>query len=131
MVIANRTPERAIELTREFASLGPLAGCGFAELAGERFHLIINATAASLQGVAPPLPEGVLSEAGTCYDLMYAAQRTPFLDWGAAQGAGLLADGLGMLVEQAAASFARWRGVQPRTQPVIAWLRQQLQTHEH
>lgn len=123
LVIANRTPARAVELALLFSGLGPLTACGFPELAGQRFDLIINATAAGLSGEQPPLPQGVLAEGGWCYDLMYGDSPTPFLHWAREQGAAAAVDGLGMLVEQAAESFLLWRGVRPETRPVIARLR--------
>lgn len=119
LVIANRTPGKAETLAEEFAGLGEIGACGFAGLEGEAFDLILNATAASLSGAVPPLPTGVLSEGGACYDLAYGKQPTAFVRWGAAQGAALSADGLGMLVEQAAEAFFLWRGVHPQTRPVI------------
>lgn len=123
LVIANRTPAKAVELALLFSGLGPLTACGFPELAGQRFDLIINATAAGLSGELPPLPQGVLAEGGWCYDLMYGDSPTPFLRWAREQGAAAAVDGLGMLVEQAAESFLLWRGVRPETRPVIARLR--------
>jgi shikimate dehydrogenase len=126
LVIANRTVERALELGRAFSDLGPVSGCGFADLTGERFDIIINATAASLQGEVPPLPRGVLDEGGLCYDMMYGAEPTAFVRWGGEQGALRSMDGLGMLVEQAAESFYIWRGVRPQTRPVIAAVRETL-----
>lgn len=126
LVIANRTPERAAALSREFSRLGDLSGCGFAELQGERFDLIINATSASLQGEVPPLPGYLLKAGACCYDMMYGARPTAFLRWAAEQGARQTVDGLGMLVEQAAESFFIWRGVRPETAPVIAVLRREM-----
>ncbi len=123
LVIANRTVSRAEELARRFAALGPVRACGFAELAGQRFDLILNATAASLADQLPPLPEDLLLPGGVCYDLMYGDRPTAFVRWGIAHGAGMSVDGLGMLVEQAAEAFLRWRGVRPDTGPVIARLR--------
>ncbi len=126
LVIANRTVERALQLADDFADLGPVEGSGFEALAGRRFDLVINGTAASLRGELPPLPEGILAEGALCYDMMYAAEPTPFMHWAAAHGAARTADGLGMLVEQAAESFFIWRGVQPKTTPVIEAVRQSL-----
>ncbi len=123
LVIANRTANKALELILRFSDLGLVSGCGFAELAGRSFDLIINATAAGLSDAIPPLPEGVLAADGWCYDLMYGREPTAFVRWGREQGAAQALDGLGMLVEQAAESFYLWRGVWPETQPVIEALR--------
>lgn len=129
LVIANRSPERAVELARDFAVVSDgceLRGGGFADLSGDAFDLIINASAASLHGEVPPLPDGTLADGGWCYDMMYAAEPTPFVRWGLAQGAPVSLDGLGMLVEQAAESFYLWRGVRPQTAEVIADIRANL-----
>lgn len=119
LVIANRTPGKADALAAEFAGLGEIGACGFDGLEGESFGLILNATAASLSGAVPPLPEGILSPGGACYDLAYGRQPTAFVRWGESLGAALSVDGIGMLVEQAAEAFFIWRGVYPQTQPVI------------
>ncbi len=124
LVIANRTVERATELADEFNDLGVISGCGFSDLAGESFDLVINGTAASLQGEVPPLPNGVVTQNSFCYDMMYGKKaETAFVLWAREQGAGCAVDGLGMLVEQAAESFYLWRDVRPKTQPVMAALR--------
>ncbi|HEX7055480.1 MAG TPA: shikimate dehydrogenase [Burkholderiales bacterium] len=121
LVIANRTVERARELAARFPGATP---CGFAELAGQRFDLVINATSAGLQQAALPLPGGVLAGGVLAYDMVYG-RDTPFL--AAARAAGARArDGLGMLVEQAAESFLLWRGVRPETRAVLAELRDEL-----
>ncbi len=129
LVIANRSPDRAVVLAHDFADIhadSPLHGGGFPELAGENFDLIINASAASLHGEVPPLPEHCLAEGGWCYDMMYGNEPTPFVRWGLEHGASVSLDGLGMLVEQAAESFYLWRGVRPDTAPVIAAVRASL-----
>lgn len=126
LTIANRTVEKAQELAREFADLGDITACGFQQLAGHRFDLVINGTAASLSGELPPLPDNILTDGACVYDMMYGAQPTPFMRWGEQQGAALCLDGLGMLVEQAAESFYIWRKIRPDTQPVIASIRASL-----
>lgn len=126
LVIANRTPSRAEDLAELFADLGCVEGGGFDELDGQKFDLVVNGTAASLQGELPPLPFDLLAEGAVCYDMMYGADPTPFMRWAEEYGADQVLDGLGMLVEQAAESFALWRGVRPETAPVIEVLRQQL-----
>ncbi|GAB6067352.1 shikimate dehydrogenase [Methylothermus subterraneus] len=126
LALANRTLKRAQELAARFAALGEISVFGLADLAGHRFDLIINATSASLHGELPPLPDDLLIPGGACYDLMYAAQPTAFVRWGLEHGAALSVDGLGMLVEQAAEAFWLWRGVRPKTRPVIQTLRAAL-----
>lgn len=123
LLIANRTTEKAAALVQHFAEDGRLGACGYAQLAGASFDLVINATSASLGGTLPPLPEGVFAAGSLAYDMMYGQGETPFLAFARAQGAAHLADGLGMLVEQAAEAFHVWRGVRPASAPVIAMLR--------
>jgi shikimate dehydrogenase len=123
LTIANRTPEKAVQLAAEFGDLGPVTGCGFGVLAGQGFDLILNATAASLGSDLPDLPAGVLAIGGTCYDLAYGREPTVFVRWGLTAGAALSVDGIGMLVEQAAEAFHLWRGVRPDTGPVIEALK--------
>jgi shikimate dehydrogenase len=126
LVIANRTASRAHELATDFGQLGDVTGSSFEELAGQHFDLIINATAASLQGEVPPLPAEICTHTSWCYDMMYGAAPTPFVLWGQQHGAQKSLDGLGMLVEQAAESFLIWRGVRPETVPVIQQIRDDL-----
>ncbi len=93
---------------------------GFNELAGEAFDLIINATSAGLTDSEVPLPQGIFSANALAYDMMYG-RETPFMAFARREGA-QIADGLGMLVEQAAEAFYIWRGVRPETAAVIAAL---------
>lgn len=126
LVVANRTVTKADELAAAFADLGPVRASSFTALAGGQFDVVINGTAASLQGDLPPLPGGILAPGAACYDMMYGKEPTPFMHWAVASGAGVVLDGLGMLVEQAAESFCLWRGVRPATAPVITALRQAM-----
>ncbi|TAK91423.1 MAG: shikimate dehydrogenase [Burkholderiaceae bacterium] len=125
LVLANRTLAKALELAALFQQKTPtqMRPCGFAELAGQSFDVVVNATASSLQDEAPPLPAGVYAPGALAYDLMYAPQPTAFMRAAQAAGAARVCDGLGMLVEQAAQSFYLWRGVRPDTAPVLVALR--------
>ncbi len=123
LLIANRTAARAHELAQRFPGTVVSGGCAYPELAGQSFDLVINATSASLCGELPPLPAGVFAGGSLAYDMMYGDHETPFLRFARSQGAARVADGLGMLVEQAAEAFMVWRGVRPATAPVIALLR--------
>jgi len=118
LVIANRTVSRAQELADLFGR--GVRACGFDAL-DMPFDLVINATAASLAGELPPLSPRIFAAGTLAYDMMYG-RDTPFLAFARSHGAAT-ADGLGMLVEQAAEAFALWRGVRPDTAPVIASLR--------
>ena len=130
LTIANRTVAKADVLAALFAARAGdtvLDACGFDALAGRRFDLVINATAASLADELPPLPPGLYAEGALAYDMMYARAPTRFMRAALADGAARVADGLGMLVEQAAESFTLWRGVRPDSAPVLAELRRQIE----
>ncbi len=129
LLIANRGVERAERLVADFqADSGDarIEACSLSDLRGPAFDLIINATAASLQGAALNLVDDLVSRATVVYDMMYGHEPTPFMRWAKAHGAATVSDGLGMLVEQAAESFQLWRGVRPETGPVIERVRQRL-----
>ncbi len=127
LVIANRTEETAARLALEFSRLPGCAvsvkpeGTGFAGLVGRRFDLVINATSAGLKGAILPLPTSVFGQRCFAYEMVYG-RETPFLELARAAGA-RTADGLGMLVEQAAEAFFIWRRVRPQTAAVIAMLK--------
>jgi shikimate dehydrogenase len=122
LVLANRTLGKAHLLAQNFGD-GIEVGT-YAELAGKQFDLVVNATSASLAGELPPLPPGVFAPGALAYDMMYGRDETPFLAFARGEGAAALADGLAMLVEQAAESFFIWRGLRPDTAPVLKLLRQ-------
>ena len=128
LIIANRTPERAIELAQSAkhqpaAAHTDVSACGFGALSGQHFELVINATSSSLSDELPPLPDDLFATGALAYDMMYGKGLTSFLAYAEARNVERLADGLGMLVEQAAESFLIWRGVRPDTQPVMLALR--------
>lgn len=122
ITVANRTLEKAQQMVSEFAPYGTVFASSYEALAGKKFDVVVNATSSSLTDELPPLPDGLFAPNALAYDMMYGKQ-TPFLTFAAAQGAARLADGLGMLVEQAAEAFCKWREVRPDTAPVIASLR--------
>jgi len=118
IVIANRSMDKALDLAERFG----IEACAYADLEDERFDLVVNATSASLGNALPPIPGAALCDS-FAYDMMYSREETPFLAFARQYGAARAADGLGMLVEQAAESFYLWRGVRPQTAPVLQTLR--------
>lgn len=126
LVLANRTVEKAEQLSRAFSDLGEIYPSGFDWLE-EPVDLIINGTSASLSGELPPIAGSLVRPGHTvCYDMMYGKEPTAFCRWAEAQGAARALDGLGMLVEQAAEAFQLWRGVRPQSAPVLAEMRRLL-----
>ncbi|HRO88110.1 MAG TPA: shikimate dehydrogenase [Chiayiivirga sp.] len=124
LTVANRTAARAEALAHDLQSCGDIATCGFEALPGAGgFDLILNATSAARSGRALALPAALATAGTVAYDLSYGAAAEPFLAWAASIGIARAADGLGMLVEQAAESFQRWHGVRPETGPVLDELR--------
>lgn len=122
IIIANRTLSKAAEL----AAIEPktMQSCGFDDLNGESFDLIINGVSSGLHGEMPNLPKKLLKINGLAYDMVYGNQATPFIRWAEKQNYKAV-DGIGMLVEQAAEAFFIWRGVRPFTLPVIKLLKKQ------
>ncbi len=136
LTIANRTVDKARELaqaldvflkTRKVAKHSlqfgiPALAQSFAALSEKKFDVVINATSSGLSGEMPPLPPGIFAHGALAYEMMYG-RETPFMTFARQQGAGIVSDGLGMLVGQAAESFFIWRGVRPDTRPILEALR--------
>jgi len=122
LVVANRTVSKAQELATHFRAQGSVTAFSYDELAGQQFEVVINATSSSLSGELPPLPADLFAKNALAYDMMYG-RETPFMVFARANGAAVIADGLGMLVEQAAEAFLLWRGINPETATVIAAVR--------
>ncbi len=124
VTICNRTMTKAEALAATFAARGPVRAASPSALAGTDFDVVINATSAGLRtDVGLPWPTGIFRPQAFAYDMIYGDVDTAFLRWARAHGATRGADGLGMLVEQAAESFMLWRGVRPDTRSVFAMLR--------
>ncbi|NOT15194.1 MAG: shikimate dehydrogenase [Methylotenera sp.] len=123
ITVANRNVDKAHLMLKRLAI--KQATCGISVLSFEaltqQYDVIINATSAGLTETALPIANGIFSNNSLAYDMMYG-RETPFMQQARENGA-QVADGLGMLVEQAAEAFYIWRGVRPETQPVIAMLR--------
>ena len=138
ILIYNRSAEKAQSLATAFSAFGICKCITEAQLnalleqsgkSTQHMDLIINGTSASLSNELPALPALILNQlvnGAFCYDMVYAKTPTFFLQHCARYGAQSIADGLGMLVEQAAESFYLWRNVRPQTQSVIDHLRRNL-----
>lgn len=127
VVVCNRTPAKAKALAELFSDYGSV-DYALIETLDESFDLIINATSASLGGNSLALPEQLIHHKICCYDMMYMSGLTPFNQWAKKLGARQVLDGVGMLVAQAAESFAIWRGLRPGIRSVINELRRNLRT---
>ena len=128
VVIANRTTAKADTLAGDFARLGPVAAVAPHDLEGATFDVVINATSFGMREGDPgpaPCPGSIFATGSFAYDLVYARADapTPFVRFACDHGAARAADGLGMLIEQAAESFCLWRGVRPDTTAMFQVLR--------
>lgn len=127
LVISNRTVAKAVEAARTLEPIAKLQentevlAKSFEDLNGCNFDLVINATSSGLNNELPAIPASVFAPGALAYDMMYG-RETPFMQFAKEHGA-QVADGLGMLVEQAAEAFFIWRGIRPDTLPVIAQIR--------
>jgi shikimate dehydrogenase len=113
IVIANRSIDKLERLVSRYDQ--EVRGIAFSELdsQGEPFDLVINGISAGLSGsTGVELTDRIVNADGACYDLVYGLDETPFLKM-----CGSLtdqrADGLGMLLAQAARQFELWTGIYP------------------
>jgi shikimate dehydrogenase len=129
VALVNRTAERAAQLVAPYRPEYPVRALTARELlaSSARFDIVINATSSSLSGTLPlPADADLFATGSLAYDMMYGREPTAFLLWAGQRGAGRVADGLGMLVEQAAESYLQWRGTLPHAAPIIEQLRAEL-----
>jgi shikimate dehydrogenase len=126
LVITNRTYSKAEMLADLFLSYGSIMSKTADELESETFDLIINATSSGVRGDLPHISSSLISVNTACYDMFYQAELTPFLVWAESHGSTNYADGLGMLVGQAAHAFKLWYGVMPDVDRVLSILRKYL-----
>lgn len=123
--VANRTPKKAMQLANTFNQLQlgkqKINAGNFVIFKNQSFDIVINATSTGLTDDLPDISENNFAKNALTYDMMYG-RETPFMSLARAAGA-QVADGLGMLVEQAAEAFYLWRNVRPDTQPVIEMIR--------
>ena len=123
LVIANRTSSKAEELKgiadKKKTARTDVKALAFSELTGMQFDVVFNATSASLRNELPAIPATVFGSESLAYELAYAKGLTPFLRLAQSAGVRHLADGVGMLAEQAAEAFVWWRGIRPDTREVI------------
>jgi len=122
LIVANRTAQTALNLAAEYAGFTPPPqGCGFGDLHGQSFDIVINATSAGLTDSALDVAAGIFAPDSLAYELLYG-RETPFMRQARDAGAAV-SDGIGMLVEQAAEAFLLWRGIRPDSAPVLRELR--------
>ncbi len=123
LVLTNRTRAKAEDIAARFSARHRIVVLSQADLTHSQFDIIINATSASIAGDLPPIPSTVFAAGSMAYDMMYGKGETPFMMFAAHAGA-KTADGLGMLVEQAAEAFFIWHDARPQTAALIASMRQ-------
>lgn len=122
ILIANRTTTKAMVLANKFN----IQAISLADTRMINVDVIVNATSGSLHGELPEICDEIFTGVELVYDMMYAHEPTVFLRHAADCGAKNTADGLGMLVGQAAESFRLWHNFTPDVAPVIRFMREQL-----
>jgi shikimate dehydrogenase len=126
LVITNRTLDKALSMVKKVEEQGDyryvsVNAYAFEDLSDQQFDIVINATSTGLTDSTLPLPSTIFAPNALAYDMMYG-RETPFMTFAYQQGA-QVADGLGMLVEQAAEAFFVWRGIRPVTQAIMQQMR--------
>ncbi len=119
--LTNRTITKSHDMADYWSSLAKDKDVLLNTLSPEEditFDLIINATSSSLGNESAIFPQNL--NGNFWYDMMYG-KKTPFLIK-AEQNKAKFSDGLGMLVEQAAAAFNIWHHQKPDTKSIYPTL---------
>ena len=124
ILIANRTEEKAQLIAKSFDER--VMGASLQDILDIPYDLVINGTSTGLSGQTVEIDAKHYHAALCCYDMMYGKEPTPFLHTAKQLGVQICLDGLGMLVEQAAASFEIWVGKRPETAHIKEQLRAEL-----
>ena len=123
ITVANRNVDKAHFMVKRLSI--EQAICNISVLSfdalSQGYDVIINATSTGLTDTSLPIADSIYKQDCLAYDMMYG-RETPFMAQARANKA-QVADGLGMLVEQAAEAFYLWRGVRPQTAPIIKMIR--------
>lgn len=129
--VINRTAARAEALIAQLQHQQPQhearLSAGSLQHTEGTWDIVINATSASLGAQGPEHGPIDYAPQALAYDMVYGARPTPFMQAALQQGATHCADGLGMLVGQAALSFEQWFSQRPAIEPVLIQLRNRLQ----
>ena len=123
LMIANRTLSKAHLIVERFSAMGSIHACSLSQIPIKQYDLILHATSAGLKENKLELPKEIVGPKTCCYDLLYCDNDTPFMQWARNLGAEIVADGFGMLLEQAAESFYLWRGKRPDTTMALNYFR--------
>ncbi len=124
LIITNRTLEKAQQISAAVSNSN-LDVVALDDIAAIKPHIIINSTAASLHQELPcHMSEALLDECEVVYDMVYKNSPTVFMQEAHKYGVKKRLDGLGMLVEQAAAAFSIWTGKQPKTNAIVNKVRE-------
>lgn len=126
ITLTNRTFSKVEQLVKQFTSFGRINGMQIDQINSADFDLIINATSSGVEGKIPVINSSIFSKHVACYDLFYQRSLTPFLSFASSYQVNRLADGLGMLVGQAAFAFKLWHGILPEIEPVLLALHKEL-----
>ena len=126
VAVSHRTLAKAEAIAAHFSRYGRVEAVAPGRFGDRRHGIVINATSLGMGGAdvdAFPFAGTIFAPGAFAYDLIYSDKPTAFMRWAREHGAAGAADGMGMLIEQAAESFSLWRGVRPDTKPVFALLR--------
>lgn len=126
ITLTNRTFSKVETLINAFSSLGKIRGEAIEQINSTDYDLIINATSSGVSGEIPAINPIIFTKEVACYDMFYQATLTPFLEFASQHQVRKVADGLGMLVGQAAFSFKLWHGILPEITPVLSALYKEL-----